>query len=110
MTRIGIVGVGAVGARLARQLVSTDVDEVVLRDESLNRAEQVAAASGEGASVDRGGLTEPPRRRRGRPGRPGRAQSEQAAVFMRRGPARGVHQSDDIDDVAGVAGPRPRGA
>ena len=41
MTRIGIIGLGAVGARLARQLVSTDVDEVVIRDDSLSRAELV---------------------------------------------------------------------
>ena len=54
MTRVGILGVGAVGARLARQLVSTDVDEVVIRDDSVSRAELVATSLGDAATVDRG--------------------------------------------------------
>ena len=56
MARIGILGVGAVGARLARQLVSTDDDDVVLRDERRNRVELVANSLGDRAIIDRGSL------------------------------------------------------
>ena len=59
MARVAIIGVGAVGARLARQLVSTDADEVVLRDEDHARAEMVAQSLGERSRVDTSGLTAP---------------------------------------------------
>lgn len=52
--RVAVVGVGAVGARAARQLVSTDaVDEVVLRDERVDRIEAAAASLGAKAVVDK---------------------------------------------------------
>jgi predicted dinucleotide-binding enzyme len=59
MARVAIIGVGAVGARLARQLVSTDADEVVLRDEDQSRAEMVAQSLGERSRVDTAALTAP---------------------------------------------------
>ena len=53
MTRIAVLGVGAVGARVARQLVSTDgVNEVVLRDEQTDRLETMARSLGDGARID----------------------------------------------------------
>jgi saccharopine dehydrogenase-like NADP-dependent oxidoreductase len=52
--RVAVLGVGAVGSRAARQLLSTDaVDEVVLRDERVDRIETVAHSLGERATVDR---------------------------------------------------------
>jgi len=98
MTRIGIIGVGAVGARLARQLVSTDVDEVVVRDDSTNRAELVATSLGDAATVDRGQMTDPIDADVVVLAGPGRVQAGQAAVFVRAG-QHVVSTSDDIDDV-----------
>lgn len=59
--RIAICGLGAVGARAARQLASTpEVDEVILRDPRADRLEEVAASLGEVATVDRPSVTAPP--------------------------------------------------
>src|SRR5262245_48737288 len=53
--RIAVLGAGAVGTRLARQLVSTDaVREVVLRNAGRERAEQVAQSLGSKAVIDPG--------------------------------------------------------
>jgi hypothetical protein len=98
VTRVGILGVGALGARLARQLVSTDVDEVVIRDESTSRAELVARSLGDAATVDRGGMTDPIDADIVVLAGPGRVQSAQAAAFVRAG-LDVVSTSDDIDDV-----------
>ena len=98
MTRVGILGVGAVGARLARQLVSTDVDEVVIRDDSVSRAELVATSLGDAATVDRGAMTDPLDVDIVVLAGPGRVQAGQAAVFVRAG-QHVVSTSDDIDDV-----------
>ena len=98
MTRVGILGVGAVGARLARQLVSTDVDEVVVRDESVNRAQLVARSLGDAARVDRGAMTDPLDAEVIVLAGPGRVQAGQAAAFVRAG-QHVVSTSDDIDDV-----------
>jgi len=60
MTRVAVLGAGAVGARVARQLVSTEgVDEVVLRDERQDRLDTIVRSLGDGASADRGGFTDP---------------------------------------------------
>ncbi len=57
---VGVVGAGAVGARLARQLVSSpDVGQVVLRDPRLEHLEQVAASLGPRARIDRGAADDP---------------------------------------------------
>lgn len=58
--RIAVLGVGAVGTRAARQLVSTpEVDRVVLRDERRQRVEAVAESLGPSAVVDRGAFGSP---------------------------------------------------
>lgn len=58
--RIAIIGVGAVGTRAARQLVSTDeVEQVVLRDERTGRVETVAGSLGASATVDRAAYDAP---------------------------------------------------
>lgn len=62
MTRILLVGVGAVGARAARQLVEADdVDEVVLCDPDRKRRQAVVRSTGDKA-VD-GGWGDPVRKR-----------------------------------------------
>jgi hypothetical protein len=51
--RIALLGVGAAGTRLARQLVSADdVDELVLRDERAARVAAVAGSLGARATID----------------------------------------------------------
>lgn len=51
--RVAVLGVGAVGTRLARQLISTEgVAEVVLRDERDVRVAAVAASLGDRSRVD----------------------------------------------------------
>lgn len=58
--RIAVLGVGAVGARAARQLLSTEgVAEVVLRDEHQGRLREVARSLGDGARIDDGPLAAP---------------------------------------------------
>ena len=60
MTSVGVVGVGAVGARVARQLLSTaGVERVVLRDGRADRLATVARSLGEGAQVDDGSYGAP---------------------------------------------------
>lgn len=58
--RVAVLGAGAVGTRLARQLVSSDdVTSVLLRDERADRVEAVAESMGSPASVDRAPFDEP---------------------------------------------------
>ena len=59
--RIAVVGLGAVGARAARQLASTEsVADVVLRDSDPVRLAEVAASLGEVATVEPPPYDEPP--------------------------------------------------
>lgn len=52
--RVGVLGVGAVGSRAARQLVATDaVEQVVLRDERADRVDSVVRSLGERAVGER---------------------------------------------------------
>ena len=72
--RIAVIGLGAVGARAARQLASTDgVDAVLLRDERPERLDEVAASLGPVGGRRTGGDHRPARGRRGRAGPPRRA-------------------------------------
>jgi len=58
--RVAVLGTGAVGTRLARQLVSSeDITSVLLRDERTDRVEAVAESLGRPASVDRSPYDEP---------------------------------------------------
>ncbi|QYG90981.1 Gfo/Idh/MocA family oxidoreductase [Iamia sp. SCSIO 61187] len=59
--RIAVVGLGAVGARAARQLASTEgVDEVLLRDIDDGRRSEVAASLGAIATPEPQSVTAPP--------------------------------------------------
>ena len=98
MARIGILGVGAVGSRLARQLVSTDDDDVVLRDDRRNRVEMVAQSLGERASIDRGALDDPLEVDVVVLSGPARTQTHLAERFVRQG-IHVVSTSDDLSDV-----------
>lgn len=101
MARIGVLGVGAVGARLARQLVSTDGVDVVLRDPDRARLEAVATSLGAQATIDRAPLDEPLDVDVVVITGPGRTQAELAA----RSVSRGVHvvtTTDDLTDVRGL--------
>ncbi len=58
--RFGIVGSGAVGARCARQILTSEGDhEVVLRDASDDHLRLIAESLGDGATIDRGRSTDP---------------------------------------------------
>lgn len=98
MARIGILGVGAVGARLARQLVSTDDDDVVLRDERRSRVELVAQSLGERARIDSGALDDPLDVDVVVLAGPARTQSHLAERFVRAG-VHVISTSDDLTDV-----------
>ncbi len=59
--RVAVVGLGAVGARAARQLASTaEVDEVLLRDTDEARLREVAGSLGPIATVEPATVTAPP--------------------------------------------------
>ncbi len=59
--RVAVCGLGAVGARVARQLVSTpDVEEVILRDPRSDRRDEVAASLGDVATAEAPSVTGPP--------------------------------------------------
>jgi hypothetical protein len=100
-TRVGIIGAGAVGARVARQLLSTGIDEVVLRDELADRLEAVTRSLGEGARADRGGFDDPLDVDVVVLAGPAGVHVAQAEAFLRRGQSV-VSSSDDRDDVRGL--------
>lgn len=59
--RVAVVGLGAVGTRAARQLVSTDgVEQVVVCDTAPGRIEEVAASLGDQAVADPGSASSVP--------------------------------------------------
>jgi saccharopine dehydrogenase-like NADP-dependent oxidoreductase len=59
--RVAVIGLGAVGARVARQLASTDgVEAVILRDERPERLEEVASSLGPVAVPEPAAITSPP--------------------------------------------------
>jgi len=101
MAKIGVIGVGAVGARVARQLVSTDGDKVVLRDATRARVELVAQSLGENSTIDHGALDDPLDVDAVIICSPGRTQAALAAKFV----ANGTHvitTTDDLTDVRGL--------
>lgn len=101
MARLAILGAGAVGARAARQFVSVDDHEVVLRDESRARAELVASSLGDRATVDRGALDAPIDADLVVLAGPGRSQLDAARAMVRAGVSV-ISTSDDIDDVTAL--------
>ena len=97
--RVGIVGSGAVGARCARQLLSTeDVHQVVLRDENSEHLRALSESLGEGATVDRGAFTDPLDVDVVVLAGPAGVHAAHAQVFVGRGQPV-VSTSDDIADV-----------
>jgi len=59
--RIAVVGLGAVGSRAARQLVSSEgVESVILRDVRTERVDEVAASLGPIAVAEHQSITAPP--------------------------------------------------
>lgn len=57
---VAILGLGAVGARLARQLLSTEgIDSVVVREQDCARRDLVARSLGDRSRVDDGSYTDP---------------------------------------------------
>lgn len=99
-----VVGVGAVGTRLARQLVSSaDVEQVLLRDERTSRVDAVVGSLGERAVVDRDGYEAPADVDVVVLAGPAGVHRRQAEVFLRRGlPV--VSVADGVADVRGLLG------
>jgi hypothetical protein len=100
--RFAVVGVGAVGTRLARQLISSpDVDQVVLRDEQQARVEAVATSLGERARIDTGAYDDPADVHVAVLAGPAGTHAPVARAFIRRGISV-VSVSDGVADVRGL--------
>lgn len=96
MTTALVVGTGAVGARAARQLASTEGVRVLVHDERSDRAGTVAKAIGDGASAIP--HAEPDVADVVVLATPAGGHARQAARFLRAGVSV-VSTSDDLDDV-----------
>ena len=97
--RAAVVGCGAVGGRVARQLLAmSTVDEVVLSDTSPARADAVARALGNSARVHEGDAHEPPLVDVAVLATPAQAQLQWARNAVRRGISV-VSLTDAIEDV-----------
>jgi hypothetical protein len=100
--RFAVIGVGAVGTRLARQLISSpDVDQVVLRDEQQARVEAVATSLGERAHIDTGAYDAPADVHVAVLAGPAGTHVPVARAFIRRGISV-VSVSDGVADVRGL--------
>jgi hypothetical protein len=99
-----VLGVGAVGTRLARQLVSSaDVERVLLRDERAGRVEAVVASLGDRAVLDPDPYDAPAAVDVVVLAGPAGTHRRQAEVFIRRGlPV--VSVSDAVAAVRGLLG------
>ncbi len=100
--RVAVCGLGAVGARAARQLASTPgVEEVILRDVRTDRAREVAASLGDLATVDPPSVTAPPAADVVILALPPREHVAAAAALVDRGTPV-VSTSDAVADVEGL--------
>jgi hypothetical protein len=100
--RAAVVGAGAVGARLARQLVSTEqLASIVVRDERLSRREAVAASLGAHSNADSGAYTDPVDADVVVLAGPAGTHLAQARAFLARN-QHVVSVSDDLADVRGL--------
>ena len=109
MTRIAVLGVGAVGARVARQLLSSEgVDEVALRDDQAARLQTIAASLGDGARIDDGDYGDPIDADVVVLAGPASTHVTVARAAIARGQAV-VSTSDAVADVRGAARPGSRG-
>jgi saccharopine dehydrogenase-like NADP-dependent oxidoreductase len=97
--RIAVVGLGAVGARAARQLVSTaEVETVILRDLRPARVDEVAASLGPSAVAERPPYAGPPEADAVILAGPAGTHVAEAQALVARGvPV--VSVSDDVADV-----------
>lgn len=100
--RAGVIGVGAVGARSARQLLSSEgVEQVLLRGGDRGRLEALAASLGDDAVIDRSESTEPFDVDVAVVAAPPGSHTDLAAALLRQGiPV--VSTSDAVADVAGL--------
>jgi hypothetical protein len=97
-----VLGVGAVGTRLARQLVSSaDVERVLLRDERTGRVEAVVNSLGERAVLDTDPYDAPAEVDVVVLAGPAGTHVAPAATFLRRGIAV-VSVADSLPDVRGL--------
>jgi len=100
--KAAVIGAGAVGARLARQLVSTEqVDAVVLRDERASRLDAVTASLGAVSRSDRGGYADPVDAEVVVLAGPVGSHVQQARAFVGRN-QHVVSTSDDLSEVRGL--------
>lgn len=108
--RIAVLGAGAVGARCARQLLSSpEVGAVIVRDPQTRRAEELVESLGDGAIVDADGPDAPVDADAIVLAGPGGTHAPSAAAHLRRGlPA--VSTTDDIDDVRALLALGPEAA
>jgi hypothetical protein len=101
---VAVLGVGAVGTRLARQLVSSpEVGRVVLRDERRDRVADVVASLAEKAEDDGAGYLDPVEAQVVVLCGPAGSHVEAAAAFLRRGQDV-VSTADAVPDVEGLLG------
>jgi hypothetical protein len=97
--RVAVIGAGAVGARCARQLVSSpEVATVVVRDPNDATARHLVESLGSGAGVDPGSPGDPVDADVVVLAGPVGTQADQAAAFMRSG-QHVVTTSDSVDEV-----------
>jgi hypothetical protein len=97
--RFAVVGVGAVGTRLARQLVSSDdVEQVLLRDERVARVDAVVDSLGTAARIDHEGYDAPIDADVVVLAGPAGTHGSLGRTFLSRGQSV-VSVSDDVDDV-----------
>jgi predicted dinucleotide-binding enzyme len=102
--KAAVIGAGAVGARLARQLVSTElVESVVLRDQRASRLEAVTTSLGQVARSDDGGYTDPVDADVVVLAGPNGVHVDQARAFLARN-QHVVSVSDELSDVRGLLG------
>jgi predicted dinucleotide-binding enzyme len=100
--KAAVIGAGSVGARLARQLVSTEqVESVVLRDERASRLEAVTTSLGQTARPDEGGYTDPVDADVVVLAGPNGVHVDQARAFLARN-QHVVSVSDELADVRGL--------
>jgi len=100
--RFAVVGVGAVGTRLARQLVSSDdVERVILRDEREARVEAVVGSLGATAEIDRAAYDAAVEADVVVLAGPAGTHASLGRTFVSRGQSV-VSVSDDVDDVRGL--------
>jgi len=100
--RVAVLGVGAVGARCARQLVSTPaVSSVIIRDPDRTRTAEVLASLVETSVADFAGINDPVDADVVVLAGPAGTQRDAAAAHLRRG-AHVVTTTDDVDEVTGL--------